>query len=118
MIISYRIFLHLTNQNSIVFLKLFTFWTFQIAGVKTQTEILRLQTELKVKEEEKHKAEAELLWIKAELAHFDSDFFNEIEDLKYNYSESMKKNVMYEEQLRALSKQFGVQVDIPNSDSD
>ena len=71
-----------------------------------------------MRDQEKLNVEAELRKVKEELAHFDGDFFNEIEDLKYNYSESMKKNVMYEEQLRALSEQFGVQVDIPSSDSD
>ena len=71
-----------------------------------------------MRNQEKLNVEAELRKVKEELAHFDGDFFNEIEDLKYNYSESMKKNVMYEEQLRALSEQFGVQVDIPSSDSD
>ena len=62
--------------------------------------------------------QTELDRMKAELAHFDAGFFDEIEDLKYNYSESMRKNVQYEEQLRALSQQFGVQVDVPSSDSD
>jgi len=41
---------------------------------------------------------------------FDPAFFEEIEDLKYNYQEAVKKNIQYEEQLVALAKQFGVSV--------
>ena len=37
------------------------------------------------------------LKLKRELDAFDSAFFEEIEDLKYNYEEALKKNVQYEE---------------------
>ena len=86
--------------------------------VKYRSEIIRLETDLKVKEEEKRNMEVELKRMQVELSHFDGNFFDEIEDLKYNYAQSMKKNVLYEEQLRALSRQFGVQVDVAGSDSD
>ena len=92
--------------------------TSQSDDVDVRAELLRMETELKVKEEEKRSMAVELDRMKAELSHFDGDFFDEIEDLKYNYAESMKKNVMYEEQLRVLSKQFGVQIDLPASDTD
>ena len=48
--------------------------------------------------------------LKKELDAFDPAFFEEIEDLKYNYQEAVKKNIQYEEQLTALAKQFGVSV--------
>uniref|UniRef100_A0A670ISG1 Centrosomal protein 290 n=1 Tax=Podarcis muralis TaxID=64176 RepID=A0A670ISG1_PODMU len=51
--------------------------------------------------------------LKNELDHFDPSFFEEIEDLKYNYNEEVKKNILLEEKLKTLSEQFGVQVDIP-----
>ena len=41
------------------------------------------------------------------------EFFEELEDLKYNYREAMKRNVLYEEQLSQLSRQFGVAINIP-----
>ena len=51
--------------------------------------------------------------LKKELENFGPDFFDEIEDLKYNYREAVQKNVQYEEQLHQLSQQFGVSVNIP-----
>ena len=51
--------------------------------------------------------------LKKELSNFGPEFFEEIEDLKFNYRESLRKNVEYEERLMQLSKQFGVDVNIP-----
>ena len=48
--------------------------------------------------------------LRQELLNFGPDFFEEIEDLKYNYKEAVQRNVQYEEQLQQLSKQFGVEV--------
>lgn len=53
------------------------------------------------------------LQLRGELEQFDPSFFEEIEDLKYNYREAMQRNVQYEEELRNLSQQFGVTVHIP-----
>ena len=50
--------------------------------------------------------------LKKELENFGPDFFEEIEDLKYNYQKAVERNVKYEEQLSQLSQQFGVDVDI------
>ena len=52
------------------------------------------------------------LQLKRELSNFGPEFFEEIEDLKYNYREAVQKNVQYEEQLTQISKQFGVEVNI------
>lgn len=52
-----------------------------------------------------------------ELANFDPTFFEELEDLKFNYNVEVKKNIILEEQLRTLSERFGVEVDIPTDGS-
>ena len=54
--------------------------------------------------------------LRKELEAFDPAFFEEIEDLKYNFQKSVERNVLYERQLRLLSKQFGVDVNIPTDD--
>ena len=56
------------------------------------------------------------LQLRKELGAFDPAFFEEIEDLKYNYQKSVERNVLYERQLRQLSRQFGVDVNIPTED--
>jgi centrosomal protein CEP290 len=53
--------------------------------------------------------------MKRELDKVGPEFFEELEDLKYNYREAVKRNVLYEEQLGQLSRQFGVDVNIPGS---
>ena len=55
--------------------------------------------------------------LRKELEAFDPTFFEEIEDLKYNYQKAVERNVLYERQLRQLSKQFGVDVNIPSENS-
>lgn len=57
----------------------------------------------------------DLFWfffqMKKDLDAFDPNFFEELEDLKYNYQEAVKKNVQYEEQLNSLAKQYGFPLD-------
>ena len=55
------------------------------------------------------------LQLRKELSNFGPEFFEEIEDLKFNYREAVQKNVQYEEQLSQISKQFGVDVNLPLS---
>lgn len=52
-----------------------------------------------------------------ELANFDPTFFEELEDLKFNYNIEVKKNIILEEQLKKLAERFGVEVDIPTEGS-
>ena len=54
--------------------------------------------------------------LRKELEAFDPAFFEEIEDLKYNYQKAVERNVLYERQLKNLSKQFGIDVNIPTDD--
>ena len=49
--------------------------------------------------------------MKKELDAFDPNFFEELEDLKYNYQEAVKKNVQYEEQLNSFAQQYGFSLD-------
>lgn len=76
-------------------------------------EVVDLQTHIKTSDLEKQHLKEEIKKLKNELEHFDPSFFEEIEDLKYNYNEEVKKNILLEEKLKALSEQFGVHVDIP-----
>ncbi|XP_072002625.1 centrosomal protein of 290 kDa isoform X2 [Engystomops pustulosus] len=80
---------------------------------KLMEEVVDLQTHTKTSDLEKQHLKEEIRRLKRELENFDPTFFEEIEDLKYNYNEEVKKNILLEEKLKALSQQFGVHVDIP-----
>ena len=51
-----------------------------------------------------------LFQLKQELGNFGPDFFEEIEDLKFNYREAVQKNVELEDKLHKLSRQYGFSV--------
>ncbi|KAF6339056.1 centrosomal protein 290 [Rhinolophus ferrumequinum] len=72
-----------------------------------------LETQLKTSFLEKQHMEEEIKKLKKELENFDPSFFEEIEDLKYNYKEEVKKNILLEEKLKKLSEQFGVELTSP-----
>ncbi|XP_074082638.1 centrosomal protein of 290 kDa isoform X2 [Macrotis lagotis] len=55
---------------------------------------------------EKEQLKAENKKLKKELENLDPSFFEEIEDLKYNYKEEVKKNIILEEKLKQLREQF------------
>ncbi|KYO17387.1 centrosomal protein of isoform B [Alligator mississippiensis] len=82
---------------------------------KLMTDMVDLQTHLKASELEKQQLKEEIKKLRKELENFDLSFFEEIEDLKYNYNEEVKKNIILEERLKRLSEQFEVKVDIPAS---
>ncbi|NXJ45003.1 CE290 protein, partial [Spizaetus tyrannus] len=82
---------------------------------KLMTEIADLQTQLKASELEKLQLKEETKKLRGELENFDPSFFEEIEDLKYNYNEEVKKNIILEERLKQLSEEFGIQVDSPGN---
>lgn len=46
--------------------------------------------------------------LRKELDAFDPSFFEEVEDLKFNYQEAIKRNHQYEEHIAKLSQQLGV----------
>ncbi|XP_009462180.1 PREDICTED: centrosomal protein of 290 kDa [Nipponia nippon] len=82
---------------------------------KLMTEVADLQTQLKASELEKQQLKEETKKLRRELENFDPSFFEEIEDLKYNYNEEVKKNIILEERLKQLSEEFGIQVDSPGN---
>ncbi|KAM9376220.1 centrosomal protein of 290 kDa [Pholidichthys leucotaenia] len=63
---------------------------------------------------EKAQLQAEVRKLRKELENFDPAFFEEIEDLKYNYNVEVKKNLLLEEQLKKVCDQFGVTAEIPS----
>ncbi|XP_034499435.1 centrosomal protein of 290 kDa isoform X2 [Ailuropoda melanoleuca] len=72
-----------------------------------------LETQLKTSDLEKQHLKEEIKKLKKELENFDPSFFEEIEDLKYNYKEEVKKNILLEEKLKKLSEQCGVELTSP-----
>ncbi|XP_078534998.1 centrosomal protein of 290 kDa isoform X2 [Lissotriton helveticus] len=80
---------------------------------KLISELVDLQTHVKTSNLERDHLKEEIKRLKNELANFDPSFFEEIEDLKYNYNEEVKKNIILEEKLKSLSEQFGIHVEIP-----
>ncbi|XP_039882443.1 centrosomal protein of 290 kDa isoform X4 [Simochromis diagramma] len=74
----------------------------------------KLKKLLQAAETEKTKLQAEVTKLKKELENFDPAFFDEIEDLKYNYNLEVKKNVLLEEQLKKVCQQFGVKAEVPS----
>ncbi|KAJ3190845.1 hypothetical protein HDU67_006129, partial [Dinochytrium kinnereticum] len=49
--------------------------------------------------------------LKAKLSQYDDDFLDEIDDLKANYKECLKRNMYYEEHIRNLCRLAGVASD-------
>ncbi|XP_069714541.1 centrosomal protein of 290 kDa [Phaenicophaeus curvirostris] len=78
---------------------------------KLMIEIADLQTLLKASELEKQQLQEETKKLRRELENFGPSFFEEIEDLKYNYNKELKKNIILEERLQQLSEEFGIQLD-------
>ncbi|XP_063969954.1 centrosomal protein of 290 kDa-like [Lytechinus pictus] len=74
---------------------------------------VRIRMELQTMELDKERLRKENDKLRKELEQFDPSFFEEIEDLKFNYREVVQRNVQYEEELRNLGQQFGIQVNIP-----
>ncbi|XP_013373585.1 PREDICTED: centrosomal protein of 290 kDa isoform X2 [Chinchilla lanigera] len=77
-----------------------------------------LETQLKTSDLEKQHLKEDVKKLKKELENFDPSFFEEIEDLKYNYKEEVKKNILLEEKLKKLSEQVGVELTSPVAASD
>ncbi|NXY81492.1 CE290 protein, partial [Alcedo cyanopectus] len=80
---------------------------------KLTPEVADLQTQLKTSQLENQQLKEETARLRRELKYLDDSFFEELEDLKYNYHEEVKKNILLEERLKQLSEEYGIQVDIP-----
>ncbi|KAM4572985.1 centrosomal protein of 290 kDa isoform 2-T2 [Odontesthes bonariensis] len=73
----------------------------------------KLKDLLQAAEAEKTKLQAEVKKLRKELGNFDPTFFEELEDLKYNYNIEVKKNILLEEQLKKVCDRFGVKAEVP-----
>uniref|UniRef100_A0A8C4ZBN3 Centrosomal protein 290 n=1 Tax=Gadus morhua TaxID=8049 RepID=A0A8C4ZBN3_GADMO len=73
-----------------------------------------LRNLLKASETEKKRLQGEVKKLSRALENFDPKFFDEIEDLKFNYNLEVKKNILLEEELRKVCTQFGVPANIPS----
>ncbi|NXC93347.1 CE290 protein, partial [Certhia familiaris] len=73
------------------------------------TEMNDLQSQLQVSELEKQQLKEETKELRRELETYNPSFFEELEDLKYNYKEEVKKNIILEERLKQLYEEFGIQ---------
>ncbi|XP_036373669.1 centrosomal protein of 290 kDa [Megalops cyprinoides] len=85
------------------------------AQSRVKEELLELQKQLKAANLEKRQLQGEVKRLKKELENFDPTFFEEIEDLKFNYNLEVKKNILLEEQLKKMSEQLGVEVELPSN---
>ncbi|KAK3096658.1 hypothetical protein FSP39_002154 [Pinctada imbricata] len=68
-------------------------------------ENVEMKMELKSVGLERDKQRLEIERLKKELKNFGPEFFDEIEDLKYNYKQALEKNILYEERLQQLGEQ-------------
>ncbi|XP_053283715.1 centrosomal protein of 290 kDa isoform X2 [Pleuronectes platessa] len=80
----------------------------------SKPDLGKLRSRLQAAEMEKTKLQDEVNKLQKELENFDPTFFEEIEDLKYNYNVEVKKNIVLEEQLRKVCDRFGVKVEMPS----
>ncbi|NWZ38688.1 CE290 protein, partial [Brachypodius atriceps] len=76
---------------------------------RLMTEMADLQSQLEVSELEKQQLKEVTEELRRELETYSPSFFEELEDLKYNYKEEVKKNVILEERLKQLYEEFGIQ---------
>ncbi|XP_062348044.1 centrosomal protein of 290 kDa isoform X5 [Cinclus cinclus] len=76
---------------------------------KLTTELDDLRSQLHVSELEKQQLKEETKELRRELETYNPSFFEELEDLKYNYKEEVKKNIILEERLKQLYAEFGIE---------
>ncbi|XP_055888045.1 centrosomal protein of 290 kDa-like [Biomphalaria glabrata] len=80
---------------------------------KIMRENIEIHMQLKSVELDKEKLRREVDKLKKELNNFGPEFFEEIEDLKYNYKQSLQHNVLLEDKLKQVAQQFGLSIEIP-----
>ncbi|NWT51485.1 CE290 protein, partial [Erythrocercus mccallii] len=76
---------------------------------RLMTEMADLQSQLEVSELKKQQLKEETKELRRQLETYSPSFFEELEDLKYNYKEEVKKNIILEERLKQLYEEFGIQ---------
>uniref|UniRef100_A0A8C3QVZ1 Centrosomal protein 290 n=1 Tax=Cyanoderma ruficeps TaxID=181631 RepID=A0A8C3QVZ1_9PASS len=80
---------------------------------RLMTEMADLQAQLEVSELEKQQLKEETRELRRELETYNPSFFEELEDLKYNYKEEVKKNIILEERLKQLYEEFVLPLPAP-----
>nr|XP_026695710.1 golgin subfamily A member 6-like protein 22 isoform X3 [Ciona intestinalis] len=63
-------------------------------------------------EEDNEKLHRDIERLKLELGHFEKYFFDEVEDLKFNYKQAVKTSLLYEGQLKSISHKYHIKVDV------
>ncbi|NWT82311.1 CE290 protein, partial [Lanius ludovicianus] len=76
---------------------------------KLMSEMADLQSQLEASELEKQQLKEETKELRRELETYNPSFFEELEDLKYNYNEEVKKNIILEARLKQLYEESGIQ---------
>ncbi|XP_061576889.1 centrosomal protein of 290 kDa isoform X2 [Cololabis saira] len=84
-----------------------------VTGFVSPDDAAVLQRRLQDAEADRARLQAEVRRLRREVQDLDPAFFEELEDLKYNYNLELKKNLLLEEQLRRVCRRFGVEVQIP-----
>ncbi|KAH9503689.1 hypothetical protein Btru_067161 [Bulinus truncatus] len=79
---------------------------------KLTRENVEIHMQLKSVELDKEKLKREVDKLKKELNNFGPEFFEEIEDLKYNFKQSVQRNLVLEEKLKQVAQQFGLSIDV------
>lgn len=85
---------------------------------ETLEKNIKLNTDLALTKRERDRLAIENDRLETALSEFNDDFFDEIEDMKYNYKRAMKRNVLYEEQLKNFAERFNVEIEVPDEDDD
>lgn len=83
---------------------------------ETQEKNVKLNADLALTERERDRLAEENDRLEKALSEFNDDFFNEIDDMKYNYTRAVKRNVLYEEQLKNFAERFNVEIEVPDED--
>ena len=77
-----------------------------------EQKLKEMEENVSKKDEKMRGVEKENEALKRELSNFDPSFFEEIEDLKYNYKQSVERNVQLEEILAKLVTKYNIPLDL------
>ena len=87
-------------------------WKSGVVSRMYEQKLKELEESLAKKDESMRGVEMENEQLKKELSNFDPSFFEEIEDLKYNYKQSVERNVQLEEILAKLVTKYNIPLDL------
>ena len=87
-------------------------WKSGVVSRMYEQKLKELEETLAIKDENLKGILAENEELKKELSNFDPSFFEEIEDLKFNYKESVQRNIQLEEILAKLVTKYNIPLDL------